>query len=146
MKCVYPFPEDLEVKIAKPTGEYAHDNFPESRYAVDFLLEIGTPILAASDGIVIKIKSDSDKWGLDIKLTNKANYVYIGHDDGTYTEYLHLGKDQVVVEEGQEVNIGDLLGYTGLSGCMSEPHLHFNGFKVEGEKGISIPVEFEERN
>ena len=85
-----PFPETVEKKIVRPTGEYAHENFPESRYAIDFLLDIDTPILAARGGRVIRIKSDSDKHGLDAKLANEANYVAINHGDGTYAEYIHL--------------------------------------------------------
>lgn len=143
MKYRYPLAKNIEIKTAKPTGEYAHENFPEIKYAVDFLAEIGTPVLATRDGIVWKIKSDSDKWGLDKDLSQEVNFVAIDHGDGTYAEYLHLGKDKVVVERGQKVKVGDLLGYTGLSGCMDEPHLHFNVFKIENGKGTSIPVEFE---
>jgi len=137
-----PFPETVEKKIVRPTGEYAHENSPESKYAIDFLLDINTPILAARGGKVIQAKSDSDNHGLDAKLADEANYVAIYHGDGTYAEYIHLGKDKVEVQEGQEVETGDLLGYSGLSGCMSDPHLHFNAFKIKDGKGVSIPVEF----
>ncbi len=139
-----PFSETVEKRIVGSTGEYAHANFPESRYAIDFLLGVGTPILAARGGRVIRIKSDSDNYGLDVKLANEANYVVIDHGDGTYSEYIHLEKARVEVREGQDVKTGELLGYSGLSGCMSRPHLHFNTFKIKGGKGVSIPVEFTE--
>jgi len=142
MKYKYPLPENIEIKMVQPTGEYAHENFIESRYAIDFLIDVGTPVLAARDGKVFKIKTDSDRWGLDKSLANEVNFVAIDHGDGTYAEYLHLRKDRVMVKEGQQVKEGDLLGYTGLSGCMDAPHLHFNLFKVENGKGISIPVEW----
>lgn len=139
-----PFPETVEKRVVRPTGDYAHENFPESRYAIDFLLDVNTPILAARGGRVIQTKSDSDKWGLDAKLANEANYVAIDHGDGTCAEYIHLGKDNIVVQTGEDVRTGDLLGYSGLSDCMSHPHLHFNAFKIEDGKGVSIPVEFTE--
>ncbi len=139
-----PFPETMEKRVVRPTGEYAHENFPESRYAIDFLLDVDTPILVARNGRVIRVKSDSDKYGLDAKLANEANYVAIDHGDGTFAEYIHFGKDRVVVREGQDVRTRDLLGYSGLSGCMSHPHLHFNVFKIKDGKGVSIPVEFAE--
>lgn len=139
-----PFQETVAKRVVRPTGEYAHENFPESRYAIDFLLNVDTPILAARGGRVFKTKSDSDKYGLDAKLANEANYAVIYHGDGTYAEYIHLGKGRVEVREGQDVRTGDLLGYSGLSGCMSHPHLHFNAFKIEDGKGVSIPVEFTE--
>ena len=102
-----------------------------------------TPVLSAREGVVWKIKSDSDTWGLDKNLASEVNFVAIDHGDGTYAEYLHLGKDRVIVEKGQKVKAGDLLGYTGLSGVMDKPHLHFNVFKIENWKSVSIPVEWE---
>ena len=41
MKYQYPLPKNIEIKITSPTGEYAHENFPESMYAVDFLSRCG---------------------------------------------------------------------------------------------------------
>lgn len=137
-----PFPETVEKRICRPTGEYAHENFAASKYAIDFLLDVDTPILAARGGRVIQIKSDSDKWGLEIILADQVNYVAIDHGDGTYAEYIHLGKDRVEVRVGQEVKVGDLLGYSGLSGCMSHPHLHFNVYIIIDGKGVSIPPVF----
>lgn len=136
------FSKDTSYKIVRPTGEFAHENFEESRYAIDFLVALNTPVLATRKGIVVKIKSDSEKYGLDKNLASEANYVVVEHDDKTFAEYLHLGKDKVVVKQGQKVGVGDILGYTGLSGCMSEPHLNLNVFKVQDGKGVSIPFEF----
>ncbi len=138
-----PFPQTIEARVGHPTGEYAHENFPEIAHAIDFLLPIGTPILAARDGTVKKLKSDSDRYGLDKKFANDANYVAVKHDDDTFIEYVHLGKNQIVVQKGQNVKTGDLLGYSGLSGCMSEQHLHLNLFRIEGEKAVSLPLEIE---
>ena len=136
-----PFPKSIEYKIIKPTGSFAHEHFYESKYAVDFDLHINTPVLAACSGIVLRIKDDSDVWGLDIKLANDANFVLIKHEDGSYAEYMHLKKDSIIVKENDHVNTGDLLGFTGLSGCMKYPHLHFNVFIIEDGKTVSIPFE-----
>ena len=141
MKYQYPLQKSVEVKITQPTGEYSHENFPESKYAVDFLADVDTPVLAARDGMVWKIKNDSNKWGLDKNLANEVNFVAIDHGDDTYAEYLHLGKNRVIVEEGQKVKTGDILGYTGLSGVMDKPHLHFNVFKIDNGKSVSICVD-----
>jgi len=143
MKYQYPLPKNVEIKIAHPTGEYAHENFSESKYAIDFLVDVGTPVIAVRGGVVWRTKNDSVTWGLDKNLASEVNFVSVDHGDGIYAEYLHLGKDKVAVKEGKQVKKGDLLGYTGLSGCMDVPHLHFNLFRVEDGKGISIPVEWE---
>lgn len=143
MKYKIPLPKNVNVEAVSPKGKYVHENFPESKYAVDFLVDIGTPVLAAHRGVVFKMKSDSNRWGLDKKFLNDVNFVAINHRDGTYAEYLHLGKDKVVVKNGDEVKAGDVLGYTGYSGVMDIPHLHFNVFKIEEGKGVSIPFELE---
>ncbi len=137
-----PFAGDIEVKIGHPEGEYAHENFLESKYAVDFFLDVHTAIFAVDDGLVIEMKKNFDEYGIDKKFAERANFVVLKHKNGTYSEYVHLGKDKVVVTEGQDVKKGDLVGYTGMSGCMDLPHLHFNLAIVENGKAFSIPVEF----
>jgi murein DD-endopeptidase MepM/ murein hydrolase activator NlpD len=62
----------------------------------------------------------------------EPNYIVIEHPDGVRSEYFHLMKDSIVVEEGQEVQCGDLLGRVGSSGNSSMPHLHFQ-VEIEGE-------------
>jgi murein DD-endopeptidase MepM/ murein hydrolase activator NlpD len=138
----YPFPENIEAKPVQPTGIYTHGNYPESKYAIDFLLPEGTSILAAREGKVMKTKDDSNEYGLNPIYATKANYVAIEHNDGTYAEYVHLKHKGVTVQQGQVVQAGEIIGYSGLSGCMDVSHLHFNVFKIEDGKGISIPFEF----
>jgi murein DD-endopeptidase MepM/ murein hydrolase activator NlpD len=143
MKYKLPLPSNVQTKMVQPTGIYSHKNYPESKYAIDFLVDVDTPVLAAREGIVWRTKSDSSEYGLDPKFSTKVNFVAIEHNDGTFAEYVHLGKDKIVVKVGQRVKVGDILGYTGLSGCMDLPHLHFNLFTVKNGRGISIPFKFE---
>ena len=149
-----PFPDGTEWGEAKPQGTFAHENFPESRYARDFRVEEDTQVLAARAGKILKIKSDSDRYfnpnELDcsveevIELSKKyTNYVCIDHGDGTLAEYVHLDRN-VPVEEGQDVKQGDVIGYIGLTGILDAPHLHMNVFKIEEGKAVSIPFEIEE--
>lgn len=136
-----PLPENVEGRVVRP---HEHQNMPEIEYAVDFLVEEETPVLAARDGVVVKIKEDSDKWGLDREFAKQANFVVVRHEDGTFAEYVHLGKDTVEVEQGQKVKQGDRLARTGFSGLMDTPHLHFNVFKIEDGKAVSVPVKIVE--
>lgn len=138
------YPKEFE-PVERFIGIPGHVAFPETFHAVDFRLPVDTPVLAARAGRVIAVKDDSGMYGFDMKFAEHANYVGVQHDDGSCAEYVHLRKDGVVVKENQTVKAGDLLGYTGLSGLMSEPHLHFNVFVIENEKARSIPVVFEER-
>ncbi|NIM47542.1 MAG: peptidoglycan DD-metalloendopeptidase family protein [Candidatus Aenigmarchaeota archaeon] len=151
--CRYPFDtKEHEVEIVNPGGEFAHENFPKSKYATDFVLPLGAPVLAAHEGTVMSAKHDSDvhlspaevkHLTIDekINLASKyANLVEIRHKDGFFTEYAHLTKREVVSEE--DVKEGDVIGYVGMSRITSLSYLHINAFKMENEKPISIPVKF----
>jgi len=138
---VLPIPKSLTLEILKPKGKFAHENFIESRYAIDFKVPIGTPVMAAKEGEILIIKADSKKYGIDAKAED-ANFVCIDHGDGTFAEYIHLGYQKIFVKVKQHVKQGDVLGLTGYSGVMDVPHLHFNLFKIVDKKAVSIPVDF----
>ncbi len=153
VKYAYPFPSNIKSK--KHTGEH-HTKFIESRFAVDFPAPLGTPILATRSGKVVALKKDSNKFISDPKIissmsseeitnfVNKyTNRVYIAHSDGSYGEYGHLDKN-VPVKKGQKINVGEIIGYVGMTGLTTEPHLHFNVFKVRKGKGESIPIQFKD--
>jgi murein DD-endopeptidase MepM/ murein hydrolase activator NlpD len=95
-------------------------------FAVDFLMPIGTPVLAARDGVVFATEASFSQGGNDPSLGSKANYVYIRHDNGTYGRYLHFKQGGVAVEVGQPVKRGQLIGYSGMVGWATAPHLHFD--------------------
>jgi hypothetical protein len=54
---------------------------------------------------------------------NTSNHVNVQHADGTVATYWHL--DVATATKGAHVNAGDVIGYSGTSGCSSGPHLHF---------------------
>ncbi|MBI2971628.1 MAG: M23 family metallopeptidase [Candidatus Aenigmarchaeota archaeon] len=134
--------------------QICHANFPESKYAVDFLLPLGTPVLAARRGSVVLAKHESDLYigladmermtdeELQAFVAAHTNVVCIAHGDGTYAEYAHLDRE-AVVHKGQSVEQGDITGYCGMSGATTTPHLHFNVFRMKGKQARSIPVVFE---
>ncbi len=80
---------------------------------IDIANSIGTPILAASDGVVI----DAGPTG------GYGNWVKLRHSDGTVTLYGHLSSWQV--EIGQRVWAGDQIAKMGNTGNSTGPHLHF---------------------
>ncbi len=65
---------------------YSHKN----RAAIDFKMKLGTKILAARGGVVVRLKEDGDKGGLNKKYRQSGNLVVIAHDDGTRAGYWHL--------------------------------------------------------
>lgn len=120
-----------------PGGRYSHTG-PKGRYAVDIAMPVGTPIVAARSGLVIKTENQQNGRG-----TNPAgNFVRMLHDDGTMGVYLHLKHGSVSVREGQRVTAGSLLALSGNTGNSTGPHLHFVVQKNVGLHTVSIPFEF----
>src|SRR5690554_3867317 len=83
----------------------------------DFAAPVGTLILATADGVVTK----SEYRG------GNGNYVKIRHN-GTYeTQYLHMKSRKVKV--GQYVSQGDVIGWIGMTGNTSGPHVFYRFWK-----------------
>jgi murein DD-endopeptidase MepM/ murein hydrolase activator NlpD len=122
-------------------GEYSH--FGADQYAIDWRMPQGTPVHAARGGIVVGLKKDSDIGGDDSKYDWDANYVLVQHSDSTLGQYVHLLKGGTTVRIGQQVEAGDLVGYSGNTGHSTGPHLHFSVFKArDGKHRETIPVRY----
>lgn len=80
---------------------------------IDIANAIGTPILAASDGVVIE-SGASAGYGMLVK---------VRHSDGTVTLYGHINRSLVSV--GERVMAGDQIAEMGNRGYSTGPHLHF---------------------
>lgn len=70
------------------------------------------PVVLTVVGKVVKAEYH-DSWG---------NYVVVEHEDGVTTLYAH--QQQYVVQAGQAVEQGQILGYLGSTGNSTGPHLH----------------------
>lgn len=121
-------------------GAFSHDD-DQNRFAVDFAVPEGTPVLAAREGVVMQVESDFHRAGMDReKYASRANHIRILHDDGTMAAYAHLAADHgVLVREGQRVRAGQHIGHSGNTGFSSGPHLHFVVQVNRGMKLESIP-------
>jgi murein DD-endopeptidase MepM/ murein hydrolase activator NlpD len=120
-----PFPAGQEIKVGQIWGgRLSTHQTPESQYAIDFIVPIGTPVLAARAGTVVDIDQRYTIGGKDPAL--KANHVLILHDDGTLGLYSHFSPNSTKVSFGQRVEAGALIGYSGNTGYSYGPHLHFS--------------------
>jgi murein DD-endopeptidase MepM/ murein hydrolase activator NlpD len=92
-------------------------------YAFDFEMPIGTPVIAARDGIVHAVRDDrpdgSGRGG-------DENFVILDHGDGQFSRYIHLTRGGARVARGDRVTLGDTIALSGHSGRSAFPHLHFD--------------------
>lgn len=102
-------------------SSYTHKNRP----ALDFKMKRGTKIHAARDGVVTRVEESNDKGGLKRSYRQFANMVVIQHNDGSRAGYWHLQKDGVLVNVGENIQKGQLIGLSGNTGFTAFPHLHF---------------------
>ena len=96
---------------------------------VDFAAPIGTKVKATSDGVV----SSFGKQG------GYGNVIMINHQGRFTTVYGHLSGFAKGLRRGQRVAQGDVIGYVGMTGLTSGPHLHYE-FKVDGQQRDPLRV------
>ncbi|MFH1145557.1 MAG: M23 family metallopeptidase [bacterium] len=122
----YRYPVEINDKVRMNYGE-SPAHVGNLKYAVDFIVEEGTPVRAAAGGVVIDLKSDSNIGGADRELENLGNFIEIKHKNDEYSEYEHLQKDRAVVKVGDKVKKGQVIGFSGATGYLAHlgPHLHF---------------------
>lgn len=83
----------------------------------DFAANVGTPIRATANGTVTK----------SAYTRGNGNYVKIRHNNIYETQYLHMKKQNVKV--GQYVKQGDVIGWVGMTGNTSGPHVCYRFWK-----------------
>lgn len=106
-------------------GQFSHED-SENRYALDFAIPEGTPILAAREGVVMQVQTSFSQNGLDYaKDASKSNYIRILHDDGSMGLYAHLAERSALVQVGDRVRAGQRIARSGNTGFSTGPHLHF---------------------
>jgi murein DD-endopeptidase MepM/ murein hydrolase activator NlpD len=80
---------------------------------VDLEAAMGTPVHAAADGVVFEAQY----------MSGYGNMVVVDHGNGMRTMYAHLSRYNVI--PGEEVHRGDVLAFSGATGAVTAPHLHF---------------------
>ncbi len=82
---------------------------------VDWAAPIGTPIIAAGNGVVIKAQWDS----------GYGRRVEVQHANGYITTYNHMSGFARGIAEGGRVKQGQTVGFLGSTGLSTGPHLHY---------------------
>ena len=94
-------------------GRYSSGKF---HGAIDYGVNVGTPVYAAADGVVLTTNNLTTSYG---------TYVVIQHANGLQTWYAHGTPGSICVSPGQSVSQGQMIMKSGNSGNSSGAHLHF---------------------
>ena len=97
------------VTLEPPMGPYRHFHT-----GIDISAPLGTPVMAAADGIVVAVGHTTSGYG---------NYVVIAHGGGIATLYGHLLATKV--NYADKVGRGQVIGLEGSTGFSTGPHVHF---------------------
>lgn len=117
-------PVSSNIKIGHPLGgagrqssNYGWRSHPIKKKqsfhtGLDLAAKAGTPVYATHAGVG---RSSYDKI--------YGNRVILSGGNGMETRYAHLARS--VIQQGQQIKAGQLLGYVGSTGLSTGPHLHF---------------------
>lgn len=94
----------------------------------DFPGPLGSPVMAAANGVVVKVETPSNNSKLG-KNRSYGTYVEIKHDDEWSTRYAHMFPKDIKAKVGDKVKQGDVIGGIGNMGNSSGAHLHFEILK-----------------
>jgi murein DD-endopeptidase MepM/ murein hydrolase activator NlpD len=101
----------------EPPATYNGVSYTHFHGAIDIAAPLGTPVTAASDGVVAFVGH----------LPDGAMIALIAHPGGFVSEYAHLDDTFALppVKAGQAVKAGEVIGFIGLTGITTGAHLHF---------------------
>jgi murein DD-endopeptidase MepM/ murein hydrolase activator NlpD len=103
-----------------------------SHRGVDYAAASGTEVMATADGVVTHRG----------RLGALGNAVAIRHPNGFITRYGHMSRFNAKVRTGTRVRQGDVIGYVGMTGLATGPHLHYElwrGGQPLDPLGVKLP-------
>ena len=123
----------LMVPVAGVRPDQVRDTFDDARgggrthRAIDILVPRGTPVVAADEGIVFKVRENRAGGRTVYMLDPERRLVYY---------YAHLERWADGLAEGQVLAKGDVIGYVGTTGNAPRdtPHLHFQVMRLDDPK------------
>ena len=136
---VLPFPVGKSYSLIQGNnGQWGHQG--KTQYAYDFAMGIGTLVVATQRGVIVATEESYEDSN---RTAGQENYIFIQHNDSTFSRYYHLTKNGVLVDVGARVSQGQQIGLSGDTGASAGPHLHFDVTTGCPEWGCqSIYVEF----
>src|SRR5262249_20317075 len=120
---ILPWKSDTSHRVWQTTSHFKRPDGGVGLYAIDIEMPTGTQVVAARGGEVVATQ-DTFYDGSGSAL--EENFIFIRHEDGTISRYLHLTHRGVLVRLGSQVAQGQAIGRSGNTGETNGPHLHFD--------------------
>jgi len=100
--------------VTSPFGRRTRNGVDGSHNGVDFRAAIGTSIVAPADGKIERIHSEN---------TGAGGMYIVLNANGVVHKFFHLS--DIMVEKGEMVDKGQVIGLSGATGAVDGPHLHW---------------------
>ncbi len=134
-----PFPKGKSYTLFQGyNGKFSHQN----ENSIDFTMPEGSEVVAARDGIVVKVVKNNIESCQHEECKKYNNYIMIMHSDGTFANYVHIKYNGTNLNIGDTVKKGDVIAYSGNVGWTTGPHLHFVCFLGGFEKWNTLETKF----
>jgi len=142
-----PYPKDKEYTVIQGfNGAISHKG--DIKYAVDMDLDDETKdiVCATRGGVVVELE-DKKTGTAKISAKDPGNFIRILHDDRTYSYYIHLKYEGIMVNLGDSVTEDDEIANPDHTGSSQEAHLHFDIRVGDGNGGWkTIEWKFKDRD
>ncbi len=122
------WPLSIKGRVTSCFGPRNLGNGPENHKGVDIAAVVGTPVFSSKAGVIVYLR---EKEQYDAA-SGYGTVIYISHSDGMQTRYAHLYTVNNALKKGKYVKKGAFLGFVGLTGRTTGPHLHFEILNKEG--------------
>ena len=104
-----------------PSRKHPVLNRIRAHRGVDYAAPVGTPVRAAGEG---RVKFVGQQGGF-------GNVIELEHGSGVVTVYGHLSRFAAKLRRGQRVEMAQVIGYVGMTGLATGPHLHYE-YRIRG--------------
>ncbi|HEX8172098.1 MAG TPA: peptidoglycan DD-metalloendopeptidase family protein [Thermoanaerobaculia bacterium] len=107
--------------FTRVTSGFTHKRFHpvlkyfRPHYGIDYGAPIGTPVRTTADGVVVEARYSP----------GEGNFIRVRHSSRYDTYYLHLSRFAKGLRKGTKVTQGDVIGYVGMTGLATGPHLDY---------------------
>ena len=92
----------------------------------------GSPVYVTNNGTIKEIQSHY----------SYGNYILVDHANGYYTLYAHMSRFEPGLSVGSVVERGQTIGYVGMTGSATGPHLHYEIRTCEKYSCVTNPMDY----